>query len=321
MTAATTAVAGESKTGKKKSSGSSVSSSVESSSSSSTGDDEVQVVVLHPGDVLYFPAGMWHRVETLEPGISLNVSLMGTPWADLAASAVRHALCHAPAARAALARGTTPLAGAASTAAATNSSGSKNSIDNNNSSDGNSKSSTGENIGKLASSTNETTDEPTAKGSKRKRGSTTTGSSSSSSSTSSMDQRGSNARASAAAVLAELKRVTEALTVDDLLPLVLSHPESDKSIKSNKEDDDGNESDGGSAEDSNSSNSSSRSDEEGEGPTMPPAVAVLAWQPPPGDAARLVAQVLDKGSLRWNPLAELVSATILMKTIMKDGNK
>ena len=34
----------------------------------------VHEVVLEAGDVLYFPAGMWHRVETLDPGPSLNVS-------------------------------------------------------------------------------------------------------------------------------------------------------------------------------------------------------------------------------------------------------
>ena len=51
-----------------------------------------QTVTLHPGDVLYFPAGMWHRVETIEDGISLNVSLMGTSYAKLVCEALHHLL-------------------------------------------------------------------------------------------------------------------------------------------------------------------------------------------------------------------------------------
>lgn len=49
-------------------------------------------VTLRPGDVLYFPAGMWHRVETVESGISLNVSLMGTTYARLLCEALQHLL-------------------------------------------------------------------------------------------------------------------------------------------------------------------------------------------------------------------------------------
>lgn len=51
-----------------------------------------QTVTLHPGDVLYFPAGMWHKVETLEDGISLNVSLMGTSHAKLVCESLHHLL-------------------------------------------------------------------------------------------------------------------------------------------------------------------------------------------------------------------------------------
>ncbi|KAL7535424.1 hypothetical protein ACHAXR_009713 [Thalassiosira sp. AJA248-18] len=51
-----------------------------------------QTVTLYPGDVLYFPSGMWHCVETLEPGISLNVSLMGTTYATLVCEALQHLL-------------------------------------------------------------------------------------------------------------------------------------------------------------------------------------------------------------------------------------
>ena len=40
---------------------------------------EEQTVTLHPGDVFYFPSGMWHRVETVEPGICLNVTANENP--------------------------------------------------------------------------------------------------------------------------------------------------------------------------------------------------------------------------------------------------
>ncbi|KAL3808536.1 hypothetical protein ACHAXA_002703 [Cyclostephanos tholiformis] len=49
-------------------------------------------ITLYPGDVLYFPAGMWHTVETLEAGISLNVSLMGTSYAKLVCEGLQHLL-------------------------------------------------------------------------------------------------------------------------------------------------------------------------------------------------------------------------------------
>ena len=48
-----------------------------------------QTVELRPGDVLYFPAGMWHQVDTVEPGISCNVSLMGTTHATLVCEALQ----------------------------------------------------------------------------------------------------------------------------------------------------------------------------------------------------------------------------------------
>jgi hypothetical protein len=47
-------------------------------------------ITLHPGDCFYFPSGMWHKVETVEPGISLNVSLMGTTYAKLVSEALQH---------------------------------------------------------------------------------------------------------------------------------------------------------------------------------------------------------------------------------------
>lgn len=44
--------------------------------------DEVEIV-MGAGDILYFPAGMWHKVETLDEGVSINISLMGTTYASL----------------------------------------------------------------------------------------------------------------------------------------------------------------------------------------------------------------------------------------------
>ena len=44
------------------------------------------------GDVLYFPAGMWHKVETLEEGVSINISLMGTTYASLVCTTLEHLL-------------------------------------------------------------------------------------------------------------------------------------------------------------------------------------------------------------------------------------
>eukprot|EP01138_Halocafeteria_seosinensis_P000620 gb/GECG01000635.1/.p1 GENE.gb/GECG01000635.1/~~gb/GECG01000635.1/.p1 ORF type:complete len:616 (+),score=74.62 gb/GECG01000635.1/:1-1848(+) len=53
---------------------------------------DVECVVLHPGDILYFPAGTWHRVECVEDSISVNLSLVGTHWADIASNCVRQYL-------------------------------------------------------------------------------------------------------------------------------------------------------------------------------------------------------------------------------------
>ncbi|KAL3779401.1 hypothetical protein ACHAWO_012365 [Cyclotella atomus] len=51
-----------------------------------------QTVTLYSGDVLYFPSGMWHTVKTIEPGVSLNVSLMGTTYATVVCEALQHML-------------------------------------------------------------------------------------------------------------------------------------------------------------------------------------------------------------------------------------
>ncbi|CAB9498307.1 expressed unknown protein [Seminavis robusta] len=47
---------------------------------------------LHPGDVLYFPAGMWHKIEVLEPGVSINISLMAANYATVTCQALQHYL-------------------------------------------------------------------------------------------------------------------------------------------------------------------------------------------------------------------------------------
>eukprot|EP00475_Leptophrys_vorax_P035302 TRINITY_DN5802_c1_g1_i1.p1 TRINITY_DN5802_c1_g1~~TRINITY_DN5802_c1_g1_i1.p1 ORF type:complete len:524 (-),score=134.93 TRINITY_DN5802_c1_g1_i1:33-1604(-) len=53
---------------------------------------EWEEVVLGEGDVLYHPAGLWHAVETLEESVSMNVSLIGTTWADLVSDGVKQLL-------------------------------------------------------------------------------------------------------------------------------------------------------------------------------------------------------------------------------------
>lgn len=53
---------------------------------------EVESVLLQPGDVFYFPAGMWHKVEVIEPGVSINISLMATNYATITCQALQHLL-------------------------------------------------------------------------------------------------------------------------------------------------------------------------------------------------------------------------------------
>jgi hypothetical protein len=53
---------------------------------------DVDSVIVRPGDLLYFPAGMWHKVEVLEPGVSINISLMATNYASLTCQALQHVL-------------------------------------------------------------------------------------------------------------------------------------------------------------------------------------------------------------------------------------
>jgi len=53
---------------------------------------DTETVVVRPGDVLYFPAGMWHKVQVNEPGVSINISLMATNYATLTCQTLQHYL-------------------------------------------------------------------------------------------------------------------------------------------------------------------------------------------------------------------------------------
>lgn len=54
-------------------------------------------ITLHPGDVMYHPAGIWHRVECLEDSISINVSLTALSYADIFCSSLQQILLENPA--------------------------------------------------------------------------------------------------------------------------------------------------------------------------------------------------------------------------------
>lgn len=54
--------------------------------------DEAETVELVPGSVLYFPAGMWHRVECTEDSVSVNISLMPSTYGDALISSLSHSL-------------------------------------------------------------------------------------------------------------------------------------------------------------------------------------------------------------------------------------
>jgi hypothetical protein len=53
---------------------------------------EWEEIILNEGDVLYHPAGVWHKVETLTESVSINISLVGLSWAELMSEAVFHLL-------------------------------------------------------------------------------------------------------------------------------------------------------------------------------------------------------------------------------------
>jgi uncharacterized cupin superfamily protein len=57
-----------------------------------TAKGDIVSIDVKPGDVFYFPAGMWHKVETIEPGVSINVSLMASNYAAVTCQALQHYL-------------------------------------------------------------------------------------------------------------------------------------------------------------------------------------------------------------------------------------
>jgi len=52
----------------------------------------IETITLYPGDAFYFPAGMWHKIEVLEPGVSINISLMAANYASITCQALQHYL-------------------------------------------------------------------------------------------------------------------------------------------------------------------------------------------------------------------------------------
>lgn len=57
-------------------------------------------VILEVGDILYHPAGVWHRVECLEDSIAINISLIVSSYADLFCTALQQMLLRNPTFRA-----------------------------------------------------------------------------------------------------------------------------------------------------------------------------------------------------------------------------
>jgi hypothetical protein len=66
------------------------------SSSSSGGAAGTHEVVLQPGDVMYHPAGIWHRVECLEDSFSINVSLICSSAAEVFCAGLQQLLWENP---------------------------------------------------------------------------------------------------------------------------------------------------------------------------------------------------------------------------------
>ncbi len=53
---------------------------------------DADFVDLEAGSVMYHPAGVWHKVEALDDSLSVNISLVGMTWADVAADGIRQLL-------------------------------------------------------------------------------------------------------------------------------------------------------------------------------------------------------------------------------------
>jgi len=55
-------------------------------------EEEYETVVLNEGDCLYFPAGLWHRVECEEDSVSANISLVALDWSTMVTDGIRQKL-------------------------------------------------------------------------------------------------------------------------------------------------------------------------------------------------------------------------------------
>ncbi|KAF4704828.1 hypothetical protein FOZ62_006001, partial [Perkinsus olseni] len=59
---------------------------------------DAEEIILSPGDVLFHPAGVWHKVESLDDeNIAINISIIPLRWADIIAGAVKQLLLQRPA--------------------------------------------------------------------------------------------------------------------------------------------------------------------------------------------------------------------------------
>ncbi|KAF4684444.1 hypothetical protein FOZ60_007872 [Perkinsus olseni] len=59
---------------------------------------DAEEIILSPGDVLFHPAGVWHKVESLDDeNIAINISIIALRWADIIAGAVKQLLLQRPA--------------------------------------------------------------------------------------------------------------------------------------------------------------------------------------------------------------------------------
>lgn len=54
--------------------------------------DQLCSVELDPGDVMYHPAGVWHRVECLEDSIAINISITAASYAEVFCSGLQQLL-------------------------------------------------------------------------------------------------------------------------------------------------------------------------------------------------------------------------------------
>ena len=53
--------------------------------------DEIKIIDLKPGSTLYFPSGMWHKVETIsDKSLSINLSIIPMTYGQLINNAINH---------------------------------------------------------------------------------------------------------------------------------------------------------------------------------------------------------------------------------------